>query len=371
MQTYSGKVEKINKVSYISPEGGVHFEVVIVFDNSGTLTAGMAASALLKDAEGYDIYPYADGKLDYYSVGNVTASASGPVERVGALMNYANVTKGQLLLQLGTEDLNKAIAAKEQELSAARKALENAQKTQKAAMAAIETEITGAQSDLEAANAALADFNAVAPIDGMITSCTLSEGKEVKAGDTVVIITNNTKMLVTINVDDRNISFVKPGGMVELDWNGQPFMGTVTQIDMGGAQQGTGMTNYPVTLEVDNFGGQLMEGAWLQYSFVTSESADCILVPSSAVQYFADPEGNRHPVVFVQRETRPETVPELVLPELQPGQSRRFPSEEEGYYPVIVETGLSDAQNVEILSGVDVGDTVFVNFTVVENSGSW
>ena len=43
MGIFTGTVEKINRVSYISPEGGVHFEVVCVFDNPGTLTAGMTA----------------------------------------------------------------------------------------------------------------------------------------------------------------------------------------------------------------------------------------------------------------------------------------------------------------------------------------
>ena len=32
MGSFEGRVEKINKVSYISPEGAVHFEAVIVFD---------------------------------------------------------------------------------------------------------------------------------------------------------------------------------------------------------------------------------------------------------------------------------------------------------------------------------------------------
>ncbi len=31
MRTFTGTVEKINKVSYISPEGAVHFEAVVVF----------------------------------------------------------------------------------------------------------------------------------------------------------------------------------------------------------------------------------------------------------------------------------------------------------------------------------------------------
>lgn len=41
---------------------------------------------------------------------------------------------------------------------------------------------------------------------------------------------------------------------------------------------------------------------------------------------------------------------------MAPGEKRTFPSEEEGYYPVIVETGISDTQNVEIVSGIQEGD---------------
>ena len=57
MQTFEGQVEDIHKVSYISPEGGVHFEVVVVFDNPGTLTAGMDASASMTASDGSPIYP--------------------------------------------------------------------------------------------------------------------------------------------------------------------------------------------------------------------------------------------------------------------------------------------------------------------------
>ena len=76
---------------------------------------------------------------------------------------------------------------------------------------------------LDEASKALADFNAVAPIDGTVTSCNLTPGQEVKSGDTVVMISNNVTMLVTITVDDRNISFIKPGNYVALDWNGHVY----------------------------------------------------------------------------------------------------------------------------------------------------
>jgi len=346
MNNYPGTVEAINKVSYVSPEGGVHFELTVIFDNPGTLTAGMTASAVITGTDGLPVYPYEAGTLSFVDQQPVQATLDGSVESVELLRNYASVQAGDVLFRQGAERLEAAIEEKKQEVVAARAAW-------------------------DAAKAAMQDYSAVAPIDGTVTSCTLVEGNTVKAGETVIIITNNATMEVTINVDDRNIAFVRPGSNVELDWNGQFFMGTVTGIDMSGAQQGMGMTSYPVTLSVENYGGQLMDGAWLQYSFVTSESGECILVPTTSVQYFSDKEGNRQSVVFVKRDSRPENVPELELPQVEEGRKRRFPTEEEGYYPVIVETGLSDAQTVEIVSGVSAGETVFVNFTVVDNSGSW
>lgn len=346
METYSGTVEKINKVSFISPEGAIHFEVVIVFDNPGTLTAGMDASAVLSTSGGVDIYPYENGKTEFYEIRTITTKAGGPVVAHGTLLNYANVSAGEALLYLGSSTIDEDIRDMQEQINQAQQKLDEALKS-------------------------LDDFNATAPIDGTVITCTLQPGAEVKSGDTVVIISNTTTMLVTIQVDDRNISFIKPGSYVDLNWNGMMYQGLVTAIDMGGAQSGSGMTNYPVTLSVDNFDGSLMDGAWLQYSFVTSQSEGCILVPTTSVKYISDSEGNRQSVVFVKRDTRPDNVPELDLPVVEPGQKRQFPSEEEGFYPVIVETGIADTQNVEILSGLSEMDEVFVNYTVTEYGSSW
>ena len=346
MKSYIGRVEKINKVSFISPEGAVHFEVVIVFDNPGTLTEKMDASAVLTDGEGGEMYPYQNGQTEFYETRTIETKAAGPVIGQGNLLNYANVSAGEELLYLGSSTIDSDIRAKQEE-------------------------IDQAQQKLTEAMEALADFNAVAPIDGTVTSCAITEGQEVKSGDTVVMISNNVTMLVTITVDDRNISFIKPGSFVDLDWNGMIYQGEVTSIDMAGAESGQGMTNYPVTLKVDNYDGSLMDGAYLQYSFVTSESEDCVLVPTACVQYFSDKEGNRCSVVFVQMAEEPESLPDLEYPTFEPGQKRTFPTPEEGYYPVIVETGIADTQNVEIKSGVEAGETVFLNYTVTEGGDSW
>ena len=338
MRTFTGSVEKINKVSYISPEGAVHFEAVIVFDNPGTLTAGMDASAVLTAKDGTQIYPYQNGKTEFYETRTITAKASGPVTGQGNLLNYANVAEGEALLYLGSSTIDSDIRAKQEEISNAQDKLAEAQK-------------------------GLDNFNAVSPIDGTVTSCTLVEGEDVKSGDTVITISNTSVMVVEITVDDRNISFVQPGMSVNLtDWNNNTYMGTVTSINMAGATSQNGMTNYPVTLTVDNYGGSLISGMWLDYSFVASQSDDCMMVPMQSVKYVSDANGDTYSVVFIQADSKPDNTVELDIPETQPGEMPSYPTEADGFYPVPVETGLSDTYNIEITSGLNGDETVFVQY---------
>ena len=338
MRTFTGSVEKINKVSYVSPEGAVHFEAVIVFDNPGTLTAGMDASAVLTTKDGTQIYPYQNGKTEFYETRTITAKASGPVSGKGNLLNYANVSAGEALLYLGSSTIDSDIRAKQEEISNAQDKLAEAQK-------------------------GLDNFNAVSPIDGTVTSCTLVEGNDVKSGDTVITISNTSVMVVEITVDDRNISFVQPGMNVNLtDWNNNTYMGTVTSINMAGATSQNGMTNYPVTLTVDNYDGSMISGMWLDYSFVASQSDDCMMVPMQSVKYVSDANGDTYSVVFIQADSKPDNTVELDIPETQPGEMPSYPTEADGFYPVPVETGLSDTYNIEITSGLNGDETVFVQY---------
>ena len=340
MGVRTGTVEKINKVRFISPEGAVHFEAVIVFDNPGTLTAGMEASATLTASDGSAIYPYENGKTEYYETREIVTKAAGPVVSQGNLLNYADVSAGEALLTLGSSTIDEDIRSKQKEIDEAQKKLEEAQK-------------------------GLADFNALSPIDGSVTSCTLTPGAEVKSGDTVITISNTTNMVVDITVDDRNIAFVQPGLTVDLtDWNGNVFIGTVTAINMGAAESSNGMTNYPVTLSVDNQDGSLLAGMYLDYSFVASQSDDCMMVPMQSVKNIPGEGGSTDSVVFIRADKRPENAVDLEIPEPEPGQPPMYPSPEDGFYPVKVETGLNDDYNVEIKSGLNGDEEVFVNYLV-------
>ena len=251
MAPVTGKVEQINKVRFVSPEGATHFEVVLVLDNPGTLAEGMDASAGLTAADGTPIYPYQNGKLEYYESTKITAKATGPVERV-SLLNYGDVKAGQLLVQLGAKDTDEEIASKENALKAAQEKLEEATKE-------------------------LEKYNAVAPIDGTVLQCSLTEGQGITIADT-------SQMIIEIQVDERNARYIKAGMMVDINQYGTPYVGIVESVSMTASGE-NGVASIPAVVTVDNYDGSMIPGTYAEYSFVASESEDCLTVPVQAVKY--------------------------------------------------------------------------------------
>ena len=256
MAPVTGKVEQINKVRFVSPEGATHFEVVLVLDNPGTLAEGMDASAGLTAADGTPIYPYQNGKLEYYESTKITAKATGPVERV-SLLDYGDVKAGQLLVQLGAKDTDEEIASKENALKAAQEKLEEATKE-------------------------LEKYNAVAPIDGTVLQCSLTEGQEVSSGQGITIA-DTSQMIIEIQVDERNARYIKAGMMVDINQYGTPYVGIVESVSMTASGE-NGVASIPAVVTVDNYDGSMIPGTYAEYSFVASESEDCLTVPVQAVK---------------------------------------------------------------------------------------
>ncbi|MGN8896359.1 efflux RND transporter periplasmic adaptor subunit [Flavonifractor sp. HCP28S3_F3] len=257
MDSRTGTVEKINKVRFVSPEGATHFEVVFVLDNPGTLTEGMEASAGLTAADGTPIYAYQNGKLEFYETTVVKAKASGPVEQFN-LLDYADVKAGQVMVKLGAKNTDEEISTKEEALKSA-------------------------QEKLKEANDELAKYNAVSPISGTVLSCSLQEGMEVQSGQGISIA-DTTQMVVEINVDERNARYVKAGMMVNIDQYGTPYMGIVESVSMTASGE-NGVASVPAVVTVDNFDGSMIPGTYVSYSFVASQSDNCMTVPIAAVMY--------------------------------------------------------------------------------------
>lgn len=330
MTTLTGKVEAVHMVNRITPEGSSLFAADIVVTNPGSLTADMVATATVS-AGGETVYPYEAGKLAYYRTGDLTSTVNGTVIS-SSLVNFLQVTEGQVLVRIDGENSEAELFTLQQSLEEAQKTLETAQKN-------------------------LANCNAVAPIDGTVIGLTIKPGDEVAANTTVITISDTATILVNATVDERNINYVKAGMMVDLDQWGKLFSGMVDSVSLSSTVT-NGVATYPMVVSVDNTDGTLNVNSSVSYSLVASENDNCLVLPLQCVKSVPMDDGSVGNVVFVKGE-KPDNAIELTVP------VDGVPAD---YWPVQVEIGISDNFNVEIRSGVAEGTEVF---TQVQTQSSW
>lgn len=334
METLEGTVTEVNKVSRISPEGSKLFHVVVELENKGALTEKMAASAVIS-ANGMEIYPYEQGELEYSRTVDVKTQVQGKIEWVN-LMNYLDVEAGQSIMQITGDD-------NETEIYNAQEAVNTAQK-----------ELDEAQKNLD-------NLNAVAPISGTVIGLAISPGQEITEKTAVINISDTSMIEVTAQIDERNISYIKSGMMVDINQWGNAFTGTVETVNLS-PEYNNGAATYSAKILVDNSEGTMYTGGSVTYSLVASQSDNCLVLPIQCVKYVPNPEtGETMSVVFLQTDSRPDNAVDVA-------DTTSIGVPETGYYAVPVETGISDKYNVEILSGVNEGDVVF---TQMLRQNSW
>lgn len=331
MSTVSGTVSAVHMVNRISPEGSKLFEVEISIPNPGSLTSDMVASAVLS-ASGESIYPYESGKLEYSRTSDLKTTVGGKIIS-SSLLDYMSVQQGQVLVRIDGED-------SQNEQFDLEKNLEEAQKT------------------LDTAQTNLDNCSAVAPIDGTVMGLAIATGDEVAANTSVITIADTSTILIDATVDERNVSYVKAGMMVNIDQWGTSFNGVVESVSLN-SQAENGVASYPMVISVDNSGGTMMTGSYVNYSLVASQNDNCLILPIQCVKSVPLDDGSTGSVVFVKADTKPDDAIELSVP---------VDGIPDGFWPVAVETGISDDYNVEIKSGVAEGTEVF---TVVQTQNSW
>ncbi|MGE4353714.1 MAG: efflux RND transporter periplasmic adaptor subunit [Oscillospiraceae bacterium] len=326
MSVLTGTVQAVNHVNRVSSEGSELFSAVIVLDNPGTLSAEMGATAMMTASNGEVIYPYEAGKLAYNRSTDVITKTSGTASTVN-LINYNDVSAGQVLLNMTAEDNDAEIAS-------------------------LKNSIKDAQDTLDKAKESLANFNAVAPMSGTVQSCSLVPGEEVESGRAAISIADTTVMTIEAKVDSIDITNVKPGMICNITQWGRDgetqYTGTVESVSMEGKYE-NGYSYFPAVIRVDNPDGAMMSGMYVDYDMTAAQSEDCLIVPVQSVRYTADGVA----CLLVQTDDPPENAldPESTGLEIP-----------EGFVPVEVTVGLTDNFNAEITSGVEEGDVVFTQY---------
>ena len=332
MSSIDGRLETVHMVKRVTSEGSELFSAEIVVPNAGVLAKDMAASATVT-VNGETVYPYEAGKLDYYR----TSELSIPAGTVAAtnLIDYLSVSAGQLLVQVNGENTENTIFDLEQSLQKAQKELEDAEK-----------------------NAAYA--NAVAPIDGMIIGLSIMPGQEITSSATALTISDTNTVTISATVDERNVSYLKVGMGVNLNQWGNPSFGTISSVSFSSSVN-NGVATYPFTIEADNSDGTLQINSNINYNLTASQSDNCLVLPIQAVRTVGLEDGTSATVVYLKADRQPDNAIEL------PYSDETIP---EGFYPVQVEIGIQDNNNVEIKSGVEQGDEVFTQY-MTGSATSW
>ena len=332
MATVEGTVEKVHMVKRVTSEGSELFSAEIVVPNAGVLAKDMEASATVA-VNGETVYPYETGKLDYYRTTELSIP-SGTVVSTN-LIDYLSVSAGQLLVQVNGENTENTIFDLEQSLQKAQKELEEAEK-----------------------NAAYA--NAVAPIDGMVIGLSITPGQEITASATALTISDTNTVTISATVDERNVSYLKVGMGVDLNQWGNPSFGTISSVSLSSSVN-NGVATYPFTIEADNADGTLQINSNINYNLTASQSENCLVLPIQAVRTVGLEDGTSATVVYLKADSMPDNAIEL------PYSDETIP---EGFYPVQVEIGIQDNNNVEIKSGVEQGAEVFTQY-MTGSATSW
>ena len=333
MSSIDGRVEKVHMVKRVTSEGSELFSVEIVVPNAGVLAKDMAASATVV-VNGETVYPYEAGKLDYYR----TSELSIPAGTV--------VCDESDRLSLG--------------LCRSSRWCRSTARTPRTPSFDLEQSLQKAQKELEEAEKNAAYANAVAPIDGMVIGLSITPGQEITASATALTISDTNTVTISATVDERNVSYLKVGMGVDLNQWGNPSFGTISSVSLSSSVN-NGVATYPFTIEADNADGTLQINSNINYNLTASQSDNCLVLPIQAVRTVGLEDGTSATVVYLKADSMPDNAIEL------PYSDETIP---EGFYPVQVEIGIQDNNNVEIKSGVEQGAEVFTQY-MTGSATSW
>lgn len=272
------------------------------------------------------------GKLRANAAVMLKAEMAGRIKSIH-FSNGDEVQAGDLLIQLEDADLQAELRLSQAELMQkeadfqriTRLREHNVESAKRFDEARAAAEITRAR--VERAQAQLNKARIVAPFDGTMGIIDASVGTYLQAGQDLVMLVDNTPILVDFKVPERYLNEVGAGQQAEIKIDGLPdeiFNATVDAVDASIDPQSHTLA---VRASLDNEEGRLRGGQFAHVSLIVGEKPEAMLVPESAVMR----EGNR----------------EFVWVAFQ-GKAVRAP----------VITGTREHTNVEILSGLRPGLSV-------------
>ncbi|MDE6122204.1 MAG: efflux RND transporter periplasmic adaptor subunit [Duncaniella dubosii] len=203
------------------------------------------------------------------------------------------------------------------------------------------------------------------PIDGIIISRDVEVGQTVVSNMTVAnlfTIADLDHMRVVANVDEADIGRVKEGQKVTFTVDAYPdevFHGTVTQKRISPTTESNVVT-YEVLVSADNSDHKLIPGLTANLTIYMLDESDVTLVPAKATRFIphAYPEAKNLPAIPEGTSTQAFNDPS------DPDKKRVWTVKDNTFQPVIITVGATDGVNYRVVSGIEPGTKVAVEYSV-------
>ena len=325
-EVLSGAVSKISAVDTVLTGNIIVREVTIDVTNPGGISTTQSATAEI-DGVGSS----SGSTFAYEDEAVVTAAISGEV----ASLQVAEgdwVDKNQVIVVLSSDTLA-------DEIQSASESLRNA------------------ELSLESQYDQLDDYTITSPISGTIIDKNYKAGETTESNQVLCSIYDLSYLTMTLSVDELDIADIAVGQTVSITADAvedATYEVVVTKVSVAGTSSG-GVTTYPVTIRIDETDG-LLPGMSADATIVLDSATDVLAIPSAALM-----RGN---LVLVTADS-PSAANGTAMSIPGDGQKEGTDSAESAsgqsgaeYVSVEVTVGVSDDSYLEVISGLQEGDTV-------------
>lgn len=342
----------------------------------------------------------ATGTLEATNTVVVGTQVSGVIEKLYVDFNSI-VKKGQLIAELDKSTLLSSLENAEADLERAEANLEyqesclarNKVLFDKELLAKSEydlvvfnyktskAEVKSAKANLTRAQRNLSYASIYSPIDGVVLNRAVEEGQTVAASmntPELFTITNDlSTMQVEANIDEADIGQLRLEQRVEFTVDAFPelnFNGKVSEIRLQ-PNESSNVITYIVIITVSNPDLKLKPGMTASITTYIEEANNVLLLAGKATRFTpnkqlledymsqisSDGQMNR------PHNTRDEEDPKR-MQELDDSHKMVWVKEGEIMHPVLIEVGIDDGSNLEIISGLEEGSLVLTSFEIGKSS---
>ncbi len=347
----------------------------------------------------------ATGTLEATNTVVVGTQVSGVIEKLYVDFN-SKVKKGQLLAELDKSTLNSNLENAEADISNAAAEVEyqksNFERNEKLFEKQMisesdydlsrynykrsEAALKSSKANLSKAKQYLSYANIYAPINGIVMNRAVEEGQTVAASmntpELFTIANDLAEMQVEADVDEADIGLVTEGQRVEFTVDAFPdetFSGKITQVRLQ-PKESANVITYTVIVTVANPELKLKPGMTASITDYVEEVNDVLLLSGKATRFTPDkemmmdyisklPESERPQPRMGQRPKNSESPTSgNQRSELSENKKRVWVKNGELIKPIMVETGMTDGINLEILSGLNAGDEIVTSMELGNSS---